>query len=86
MRQQHWVLGATILLVVAACWMGRYELTPDHTARGGAYRLDRWTGAVVLVDGDTMVSVKWEVEDAGMTPPPHASGTLPDNSDGKPRR
>jgi hypothetical protein len=47
-------LATLCLLVIALaafCWMGRWALVAHHNgeAAPGVFRLDRWTGAVVLV-------------------------------------
>ena len=92
MHQQRWIFGVAAILVVAACWMGRYELVVIGS-RGDAYRMDRWTGKVALVDGDEitpMADVKVETESqswwngAPVVPDGYSGGlTLPAHAPGE---
>lgn len=49
------ILGA--LLLMFAAHLARYDLEPANTA-GAVYRLDRWTGAVLFVQGDAAMPVQ----------------------------
>lgn len=49
------ILGAILLMFAAH--MARYDLEPANTA-GAVYRLDRWTGAVLFMQGDGAVPVQ----------------------------
>ena len=54
------ILSGLFLLVVV--WLGRYELVAlpagGQSSFVGAYRLDRWTGRVILIAGDEEVETK----------------------------
>ncbi len=62
MSWQKIVLGIVVLIVAVVTWMGRYDIigggANGDTPVGVAYRLDRWTGNVILIVNDSSIDVK----------------------------
>ena len=62
MSWQHTALIIAGFLLLAAVWLGRYELIGVPAGGGGVhgvvYRLDRWTGQVAYISGDEGGQVK----------------------------
>lgn len=51
MSWQKIVIVIVGLLLVLIAWLGRYTFVAEGAA-GHAYRLDRWTGEIVWVQGE----------------------------------
>jgi hypothetical protein len=61
MNKRVLLIVAVALFLFYTFWMGRYTISPVHTSEAvGAYKLDKFTGKVTLLIGNSEVPVSFQ--------------------------